>query len=49
MGYIKIYFYFIAFYTGTTFEIKIFFPLLSIGCFLSKNAYFLQPIEIITN
>ena len=42
-------FCFVVSYTGTTFEAKILFPLLSIGYFLTKIVDFLQLIEIVVD
>ena len=49
MDHVKIYFYFTVFYTDTTFELKILFPLLSMGYVLTEIAKILQLTDIVVN
>ncbi len=44
IDYVKIYFYLAVFYTGTTFEVGNFSPLLSTGYFLRKKSIFSKTI-----
>jgi len=49
MDYVKIYFYFAALHTGTTFDLQFLFPLLSTCYILAKTAKISQVIDIVIN